>query len=455
MLSFSISNLTQCFTCGREVAYEAAKCVHCGVKALGRNTPQGRRVRRWMKRLSLIAAALLITSTAQAAVNVDDYGCAHDGVTDDAGCIAAAVAAAPSGATVAFGAGKTYLINSNPGANYLGIYIDKPLTLAGNGATVLVGPDTAHAVFGVNVRRFYDRLALKPIVLAHRGDRSLTLVNPADVVSFTPGDVLYLRGETHDLFDRGLNIIAWVDATNGRVGLQWPLGKDYVLSPQAVDGESATVRNFTMRDFNVQWTRPGPAAQFVTFGQVYHARFEHNRIDATNLTNTEPVSGGSNIDVWWLANEVTSHAGGALEVGAFGSNWAHVINNVATNLGPNFADVLGSCEGCENIIVAQNRFTARGGPAAAAMIDFSTGADDVLDSNQITYLARTIAPGWAVIVDNNGQGVAVNATFTRNVIQSGGPAAFMLKYSRGGIVASNFHQTPIVNYGSTDIVAGN
>jgi hypothetical protein len=62
--------------------------------------------------------------------NVDDYGAAGNGSTDDSAAINAAVAAAGVGGTVTLSPGKTYALNANP----ISLNYDR-ITFVGTGAT--------------------------------------------------------------------------------------------------------------------------------------------------------------------------------------------------------------------------------------------------------------------------------------------------------------------------------
>lgn len=353
------------------------------------------------------------------------YGAKGDGVTDDSAAICNAALAVPSGGELQFPPNETFFVNSN-NSGFYGCKLTVPMTIDFQGSAFLIGTGATNAFFGFAKGVAYTSLTSYLISNAHRGDTAVTLTTNTDSANFTVGHVLFIHGEVTDNLDRGENVITAINSGTGVISLQYPLGKDYTSgTPGVSDGEVSTIRNITIKNARVSWVG-STGAQFVDFERTYFTQLINNKIDATNLTSTEPVQGNASIDVYWTDNQIISASpnGGGTEVGGQGSVRAFVKGNSVSMIGTG-ALVLGSCEGCESMRIEGNNFQAIGSGTAAAMAEMSGSYDSALVGNHFVYGAATIASGRALI--DTGTPAATNLVISDNVIVSYGPNAIEAK----------------------------
>lgn len=357
-------------------------------------------------------------------------GAAGDGVTDDALAICNAYKSVPANGTLLFPSGnKTYLVNSNPGSHFYSCDVTPtPVNIDFNGSTILVGAGVSNAVFGVAQGTLYSALVGKLINAAHRGDTTVTTITAGDAANFTVGHVIYCHGEISDNLDKTEEIVTSIDAGTGILGLQWPLGKDLISgTPACADADAATLHGIYYQNGNVRWVA-GATAQFVIFTQIYRLLVQNMNIDGTLLTAHEPIQGNNNIDTRWVSNTCSTKnsQGGCIEIGGNGSVHAYVAFNTVNAIGTG-SDMLGSCEGCEGMIVDTNWFSATGSGTSNEMIDMSSSYDFIFNNNHMEYGAATIASGHALLNTNTGGGGAIGAIISNNSIVSYGPIAILSK----------------------------
>jgi hypothetical protein len=407
---------------------------------------------------SFLLVLMLYTTAFGQAVNPMEppYNATGNGVTDDSAAICQAAHAVLPGGTLLFPPGYTFFVNSNQSGFY-GCKLEQPLTIDFQGSSLLIGTGTLDSYFGFAKGGTYTTLTSYPIVAATRGATSVTLLEPANASNFTVGHVLFIHGELTDNDDRGQNVITSINPLTGVIGLQLPLGKPYSSgTPGISDAEISTIRNITIRNANVSWVGPN-GAQFVDFERTFNTQLLFNNINATNLTTTEPVQGNASLYVLWLGNNIVSGSpnGGGTEVGGQGSVMAQVIGNTVSQIGPG-ANVLGSCEGCESIVVQGNKFSAVGSSTATAMAQISGSYDYSILNNKFAYTGPTFKPGWALI--STGAPGAVNDVIQGNVINS---AAYNAINAQGfnDTISNNTISSPhacvVVNPSGTDIIVGN
>ena len=359
------------------------------------------------------------------AVNVDSYGAVGNGVHDDAPAARAAIAATPAGGTLLFSPGKTYLFGSlytpnGPGGTLCSVYTANSIHIDLQGATVKagssLGPSGAMFCFwDIDGIYAYSKSKKYNTANINRGDTTITLDTPSQASTFTPGDIIYIQGETADVNDLGINQVLAANIGTGILTLAWPTGKSYTTTPMVADVQSLTRFDFSVSDGTIL---PGNVQVFGG-AQITRSRFYNLNI-FTDTSISEPFQLNDMLDSEYTNNVITTNEGPAIDFSARACTHCTATGNTlsiilsSSGAEPSFAvsSIAVSGEGSENALFLDNFMQSVGSSFVALDGLMLGGYDSVACGN--TIIMGPSATGAAIDTSNHSTSPIVSA----NTIQS-------------------------------------
>jgi hypothetical protein len=380
---------------------------------------------------------------------VDNYGAAGDGVTDDRAAIQAAIdALPPSGGTVQFTSGKTYLIDSVQPVPYstwgIGVRWSPPqsnVAINATGATVQAGPNFVGANWLILLGSPYNTYELSSQLHsiasgAVRGSMSVTLATPSEASFYTAGDTVYLQGQVTIggvtyYGDKGMNTLTAVDsdptsATFGTLTFKYPLRKTYTPNPMIADVEAMTFHNNTIDGgtyiggvlFTVQ-QNVGTHIRNITFNSGYPllSSFDMDG-DYTDIKGTMPNCGYWDMSTRGYTNFLVDRPN----------------ITVTGNCGSQETECIGLGEGVENVTI-QNGTCANNSTGSAVLGLWVAGYDHTVSGMTIT--SSEVGGGGLIggISTDNGWEGLVGGLITGNTITVSGQPGIIL--GGNGITVTN------------------
>lgn len=356
--------------------------------------------------------------------------CDATGATDAAACIRAAVTGMTSGGVLIAQDHAIYALNTTVSfqAQNCTVVFQNPIYFQLNNATFNVSasihtPDRMFCVHSLT-NTYRDGTGLKVMSAAHRGDVLLTLTTTGDGAAFTVGDIIFIEGNGDaDLGNQSINIVTSKAAACGSgtctLSLEWPLAKDFTITPRVKDGQSGTGTNYIFQ---------GPATlnngELQAFIGTQTRNLQIN--DVTIYSNTMPTSDepfqlNSSIECQMLNNTVTSSSGTIIEAAASSTHCVIQGNHVHTILSSTRVAPTGSAiglgEGNESTRLVNNWCSIEGNAAATmGCLDITASFDAVISGNH--FACGPGMSGACIITDNGGVFAAVNASITGNTINS-------------------------------------
>lgn len=181
------------------------------------------------------------------AVYARDYGAVGDGVTDDAPAIQAAINAAAPGSTIVLEAGRTYYLKK-------GLAIRKPLALEGQGAALLLEPNSSPENNHVWIESQYGAESYEWLGSVTQGQTEFMVAAPGLKV----GDTVHL-GLGHDPYDHneqhfaGLAKVVYSDGLMVKLDTPAPRDINQGTRTHRITRVETVAENITVRNLRFDW----------------------------------------------------------------------------------------------------------------------------------------------------------------------------------------------------------
>jgi putative cofactor-binding repeat protein len=392
-------------------------------------------------------------------VNVDNYGCKGDGVTDDAPCIRAAynygVANYPNGFTIQGGPTKRYFVDSNT-PTHVGcdsaVYFCFPASNVTFKDMYIISGGIGSVVF--ENHHEYPWTPMYSMQPVNRGDTTVTLTTASDASHFAVGDLAFLRGGVYANYWNDLiqNKIVAINGSTGVLSFEHAFEKPLNVSTyepmQIEDVQSATTFNQTFDHVTIMLGAgdTGSLSQASANIRLENVDIEQASPTALNIQFWNEIY-GSHIE---NSKFVTQNcAANGISGGDAGSSHGFIEHNEIIQYGcSTHNSAMNPGEGFEDLHVSNNtveQLNTGSGTSVGLYINYSW---DVVVSGNTIYVAKITSRPIA------SQLGCVNCVFSGNTIYSPIGAPNVFNGQNDQVTGNNFYNAGL-DIGGSPNVTGN